>query len=766
MRNFLTASLIAPALLARTVPTSAQPVIHEVQVGFPSGGTPPQAGRLTYYKAGRWTPLFVRVSGAPGGRLVVETSDSDDVRNRYTVRLPTAKSDAPRTFPTYTKPGSLGAEIVVTAQDPGGPKARYAGEKDFEALDFTKQLFLTVGSPLPELPAAILALEKDPSKARTRYVAAADRVSRLPDRWFGYEGVDLITLTTGNTAFLKNLLADRRGRKQALGDWVRHGGRLIISVAPRNRRRVADLLASWRPAVPGVLTRRVVAVDRLEGLVQFAEAHGKPFEPTVEDQTVEVVRLQTHTPAVGPVEILAPDGDHPLLVRFPYGAGSISLVAIDLAEEPFTSWQGRGEFWQRLVAKLGPSVTPAGGASGSLSGADVNDLATDLQKELEVFPDIRPVSFGLVAFLIFLYILVVGPLDYLFLKTVVKRFQYTWITFPVVVVVVTAAAFVTAGGQRGREFEVNKVDVLDVDQLGPQPSATGTTWFTLYSPDIRSYTVGLEPGQPLWPAAGGKGGRPPVVLSGTGRPESGGLGSTGRGSVQTIYRGHYDYAPDAAGLSGVPLPFASTRSFVARWSSTLPRVLDARLVYNPGNPERIFGKVVNRLPVELQDAALLYGGKWYTFARPLVPGRRVAVSGQDPRDFGDWHNVRLKRVRAPDHSFDATAFVKAALFYDNLTRGEHRRNNLLGYLDQSWRLRELNSREVSTQEALVVGRLARAQGPAEEVGRGKSAPSRLWLGALPGSGQTRPPLPGTMTQDTYLRIALPVRPSREQAAGD
>jgi hypothetical protein len=387
-----------------------------------------------------------------------------------------------------------------------------------------------------------------------------------------------------------------------------------------------------------------------------------------------------------------------------------------------------------------------------------------------VFPDVRPVSFGLVAFLIFLYIFVVGPLDYLFLKTVIKRFQYTWITFPVVVVVVTAAAYITAGGQHGREFEVNKVDVLDVDQLGPEVNqliprtyAVGTTWFTLYSPDISSYTIGLEPGLPLFPP-GGKGRLPPVVLSGMGRPESGGLGSTGRGSVQTIYRGHYDYAPDAAGVVGVPLPFASTRSFVARWSSSLPLVLDARLIYNPGNPEHISGSVVNRLSVELQEAALLYGGKWYTFAGPLVPGRRVAVSGQEPRDFGDWHNIRLKKTRALDHSFDATGLLKTALFFDNLTRGEHRRNNLLRYLDQSWRLRELNSREVSTQEALVVGRVARVRGPAEEINRDNPAP--LWLGALPNSGHTRPPLPGTMTQDTYLRIALPVRPSRTRAEGD
>ena len=73
-----------------------------------------------------------------------------------------------------------------------------------------------------------------------------------------------------------------------------------------------------------------------------------------------MVRLQTRTPAVGPVEILAPDGDHPLMARFPYGAGSVTLVALDLAEEPFISWQGywpneRPKFAGRVACFRGPA---------------------------------------------------------------------------------------------------------------------------------------------------------------------------------------------------------------------------------------------------------------------------------------------------------------------------------------------------------------------------------------------------------------------------
>ena len=36
--------------------------------------------------------------------------------------------------------------------------------------------------------------------------------------------------------------------------------------------------------------------------------------------------------------------------------------------------------------------------------------------------------------------------------------------------------------------------------------------------------------------------------------------------------------------------------------------------------------------------------------------------------------------------------------------------------------------------------------------------TRLWLGELPGEGKERPRLSGTLNQDTFIRVFLPVRP--------
>src|SRR5690349_21505129 len=60
--------------------------IESVQVGF--GPSPV----IAEFKSGFWTPVYVTVmagpEGTPRGELLVESVDSDEVPNRYTVPLP------------------------------------------------------------------------------------------------------------------------------------------------------------------------------------------------------------------------------------------------------------------------------------------------------------------------------------------------------------------------------------------------------------------------------------------------------------------------------------------------------------------------------------------------------------------------------------------------------------------------------------------------------------------------------------------------------
>jgi hypothetical protein len=82
------------------------------------------------------------------------------------------------------------------------------------------------------------------------------------------------------------------------------------------------------------------------------------------------------------------------------------------------------------------------------------------------------------------------------------------------------------------------------------------------------------------------------------------------------------------------------------------------------------------------------------------------------------------------------------------------RNNALRYLDQNWRL---TTRSDDRKEMILFGRVVRQEGPAEEIANGSASPTQLWLGALPATAAPRPPLNGSLNQETYVRVIIPIR---------
>src|SRR5438105_548971 len=88
--------------------------IEQIRVGLSS------AGVLPAFKAGAWTPIIVDVRAGPQptprGEIVIDSADSDDVHNRYTVPLPPLQADEAISVMGYTRPGSSSAEITVSVK--------------------------------------------------------------------------------------------------------------------------------------------------------------------------------------------------------------------------------------------------------------------------------------------------------------------------------------------------------------------------------------------------------------------------------------------------------------------------------------------------------------------------------------------------------------------------------------------------------------------------------------------------------------------------
>jgi hypothetical protein len=131
----------------------------------------------------------------------------------------------------------------------------------------------------------------------------------------------------------------------------------------------------------------------------------------------------------------------------------------------------------------------------------------------------------------------------------------------------------------------------------------------------------------------------------------------------------------------------------------------------------------------------------------MLPDAPKAVSAQDRLKFASWREGGA----APAGPELTGALQMGLLFHEAMnTRGDPN-NGALRRVDQSWRVAPENADEV-----ILVGRVAQASGPAEQITTGPASACRLWLGELPTSGKPRPLIPGTMRQDTYVRVFIPL----------
>ena len=345
-----------------------------------------------------------------------------------------------------------------------------------------ENLILTLGRPqgvetMVDLPGFKVA-------AKTPYGGAGEEIvtaridtqnGSVPGRWYGYDAARAIVLDTNDREAMSALDALRG---QSLIDWVERGGHLVVAVGA-NWQIVRDSVLA--PILPG-LPNGQVPVASLAALDSFAgSSNSKQITPPGSTQ-VMVTKLEEVKERGGAV--LSVTSNLPLVVRGSFGFGRVTLITLDVDQKPFSDWPDRSSFWVRALDLKRPradqSATGPGMAASRFSPYGISDLSSQLRAALEQFPGVKLIPFGWVAFFIFLYILLIGPGDYFFLKKVLKRMELTWITFPTIVLTVSLVAYYAAYVLKGNDLLVNKVDLVDIDQEAG--IVRGNTWMSLFSP--------------------------------------------------------------------------------------------------------------------------------------------------------------------------------------------------------------------------------------------------------------------------------------------
>jgi hypothetical protein len=426
-------------------------------------------------------------------------------------------------------------------------------------------------------PAVVVPLTVADLPSRIEAWAALDRLV--------WQDVDAATLSTDQLA--------------AMRGWLALGGRLVIVGGSGGIGALGgfpDDILPYRPSstvdvAPGSLTSLLGAAPKDAGDVPAMAG--------------ELVRGRA----------LATSGDRVVAAQTVYGSGSVAILGID----PTVGWVAEATAGRSLWPALIPPRS-----DGTVAMTDDSQIVTAVGN----LPSLALPPLGGLLLLLFGYIALIGPLNYLVLRRLDRR-EWAWITMPILIVGFAVGAYAFGSALRGSSVIVNEVGIVRGAPDATEGSAQ--VYLGVFSPSRGTYQVSVPGG---------------ALLS---SPISGdvfGGGATGLDVLQG----------DPSRVRDLSVGFGSLRTIRAESQAVVPKV-HTELALVDGT---LKGTIRNDSAVKLEKPAIVLGGN-VKVLKDLGPGEQVELSlpitnqsqfGQSLSDrifgqifFGDSSSVTTENAR-------------------------------------------------------------------------------------------------------------------------
>jgi len=673
-------------------------------------------------RVGEWTPVRVTVAGRIPENATLEVVTPDPQGNPVSVS--TNAAPAARLF---IQPGRTETTIEFRLISAGRVLATKRistrpdehGERDFVVLRHAVPRWVVAGN---------LPVVDEMSQAGNAESLLSDvHITRLPTDRFP---ADPLTFAGYDTVFLAGEFDLRPVQARSLDTWVKRGGQLVCFFGAEDRveKFQSSLLADWFEI--DIQTKRVSDLSGIEGFVQdeLNDVDSEPLLIGARRVAVASVRLP------GSVTLDRGGLSGSVLTEVARGFGRVTFAGFDMDRRPISLWgdRGSGKFLRTLAGVIfeGESTTRR---TGRVSRSGITDLATQFREAVEFLPDTGERSTLSVLGLVLLYLLIIGPVDYVLVHRVLNRPQLTWVTFPAIVVAGALLARMAAQSANGTELRVTQLDVVDID------ATTGFfrehAWFSIYSPENARYRVAVGSTGMLLSGAVESGktefteleqSRQSSKLGWFGMPEEN-YGGMYRGGGLELGKPGYAFNQDGHGIDNLPIAVWSNRSLQAE---TLGRVsgklLDIRLKQSGTggqlSPESQFS---HSLSGPIHDWLVVYGNRAY-FPKDLQSDNASIRPGEvwTPRDdavtsrdvAGYLNGIVFTRVTDP-HTDLSERISTTITDYDSQSRNInsllsmvslHELSGGYGYTGlKNFALRRMElSRHISLNQALLIGRIS------------------------------------------------------------
>lgn len=593
--------LIAAALLALSVASAfAQGVQGDVvRAGFPVLGPSSSAIR-----EGQWFPILVELTAEGAhfqGKLRVETQDLDGDRVSYIEEPVTVTAGAgikrvwcyAVAFGRRFGVGSgLNDTLAVDVLDENGALVTSLEVRSPEIIENDTMLVLDISRlsvPLARLQnlgmvqTADLVLE---TRAYRKVSVARMGVDQLPDRWWGLEAVDVIVWDQPDPS----PSGIGPAQLEALMQWVRNGGRLVIGTGAAWQAIQTSPLADLLPYKAGGTVATTSTLARF--FARFSETQRTSF-----DNPIPVITARARAGATTTFRDRTESGQTvDLIVRRNVGSGRVIAVATGLAD---LARRASDEFYFELFDVNVKSMVFAANEQKQMFEFSKTAIYDNL---------VRPTTFQekgsafVLAALVF--VIAYGLLATLVTWGWLKRKKRTHLSWTVFAAFAVAASLLSVGAVSLKSVfgSVRVVSLIDLE--AGRRDGRAACWFGYRSPRPQQPDLSLPgPGNYLRPMAR------PLEVSTYATPE------------------RYTAVTGKATLENAPMR-ATLKQFEGFWQGDVGGTVRGRITVS-----RRDGKVTanswirNELPVDIVGGYLLY-------IDPRLAGntsRRVAGRIRNPR---------------------------------------------------------------------------------------------------------------------------------------
>lgn len=511
-----------------------------------------------YYKEGSWIPVTIYAANngnSVEGELQILVGQNDtELLYATPISLPTQSE---KQVTMYIHLPNLASELTLELVDNNGRTLASDTNQTIRQLIRTSLFYVVVSEETVDLD----FLENVTGRASNAEVAFIEP-AMLPDVPAALDPVNVLILTNLDTGRLS------AGQLEAITAWTESGGSLVVTggvSGAQTTAAVADLL-------PVTISGTVTVAD-LPALRQ-------PYDKAFRDPGPYLVTESSLRRG----EALLLQDNLPLLARQSLGNGFVYFLALDPNVAPLLDWAGNEALWGEIADGARTNLPMwARGFQNSYSAANA----------VTRLPNLSLPSWALIACFLGIYILVVGPVNYIVLRRL-KRRELAWLTIPALVIFFSGIAYLTGFIFADREITVAQMSVV-YGQAGADSGRVHSV-IGLYSPRRATYDITLESD---------------VLI----RPFERFFGNfTGGDSVGAVVRGS-----DVL-LENVRVDVGGVETFVAQAYQPLPQVSGQVVMQVNGRNAELEITLQNNGDFLLENAGLLIG-RTYMPLGDIEPGQ-------------------------------------------------------------------------------------------------------------------------------------------------